>query len=130
MSGHNNLFAESENNIDLRHAVEASSILGQEYPQHSWHVRCDGGVMFIRCMSVSGTVGMARHTKDFAHDAQRRKHDIIMAAGELLERAHLKRKSRELEFAKVLEGADSKGLKFRPIRDSLSDAGIILPEGF
>ena len=82
---------ESQDPSNLMMAKELGEYLASAYPNHSWHVRIDGGIVVVKNMAVSGTIGMVRHFKDIAHDAKTRKHDILIAAGELLERARLRR---------------------------------------
>lgn len=84
-------YAESENPANLPMAKEMLETLHAAYPNHSWWVRIDGGVVIIKHFSISGTCGMVRPFHIIAHDAQARKRDIIRAAGELLERANMKR---------------------------------------
>jgi len=60
-------------------------------------VECRGGCLIIKHFEVSGlrgVVGMIRHLASFDHDVRVRKHDVVIAAGELLERAGLPRGAR------------------------------------
>lgn len=79
------------------YAKEAAEILVAAYPNHSWWVECRQGALVIKHLEASGargTVGMVRHTRHLNHDANARKKDIVMKAGEMLERAGLKRGAR------------------------------------
>lgn len=100
---------ESADPANLPMAKEMLEALTVAYPKHSWKVRIDGGIVFITCLEIAWRkpIGMARKFKDMAHDAMARKREVIRAAGELLERAHLKRGTKEEgAAAKVLEGGE------------------------
>lgn len=84
-------YAESEDPKNLSLAKEMLETLNATYPNHSWWVRIDGGIVIIKHFGISGTCGMVRRYDQLAHDALARKRDVIMAAGELLERAGLRR---------------------------------------
>ena len=83
------------------------------YPGYSWHIRIDGGMLVIKNMSISSVNAMVRRYSDIAHDAKRRKVDVVRAAGEFLEAAHLRRGASEGVIANQLEGI-SKGEWFKP----------------
>ena len=73
---------------------EAEQILGAlcvAYPGHPWSVRVYEGGFFIRHLEFPSNWGMNCLYKDFAHDAAVLKREVIMKAGEWLERANLKR---------------------------------------
>lgn len=73
---------------------EAEMILGvltTIYPGHPWAVRVYEGGFFIRNLSFPSNWGMNFLYRKFGHDAAVMKRDIIMKAGEFLERANLKR---------------------------------------
>ena len=75
-------------------AKEAAESLTTAYPNHSWWVECKQGALIIKHFEASGlrgTVGMVRHLNAMEADAGARKKDIVRAAGEMLERAGLKR---------------------------------------
>lgn len=79
------------------HAKEAAEALVTAYPNHSWWVDCRQDTLVIKHLEASGrrgNIGMAKRLSALSHDAKKRKHEIIMAAGELLERCGLKRGSR------------------------------------
>ena len=108
------IYTESQDSRNLSMCKEIGEYLALAYPGHSWHVRIDGGCLIIKNMAVSLTAGMVRHIRDIDHDATRRKHEIIMAAGEFLEAAHMRRAAYQGGIAKILEGLP-KGQKFKPI---------------
>jgi len=79
------------------YAKEAAEVLVAAYPNHSWWIECRGGVLIIKHLEASGrrgSIGMLRHTSKLDHDAKARKHDYVMKAGEMLERAGMKRGAR------------------------------------
>ena len=92
-------------------AKEAAEVLVEAYPNHSWWVECKGGVLVIKHLEASGlrgTIGMVRHLSAMEHDAKARKHDIMMKAGEMLERAGLRRGARGEDPVTHFEMDDSK----------------------
>ena len=87
-------------------AKEMLESLVSAYPNHSWIVRIDGGVVHIKHGGISSTIGMCLHFSKIKGDAAARKKDVIMAAGELLERARLRRGVNNGDPARVLDGGD------------------------
>lgn len=83
---------------------ECLEVLDEFYPGHLWHVFVRGGVIQIKNLSLSSRWGMVRKLKDIQHDAMVRKRSYINAAGEFLERAHLKRGGRTADKASAVEG--------------------------
>jgi hypothetical protein len=103
---------ESADPANLPMAKEIAEILTAAYPNHSWYVRIDGGLVIIKNLAISVTASMVRHLTALDHDATARKRDVIMAAGEFLEAAHMRRGAYEGEAARVLEGLNG---KFKPL---------------
>ena len=103
---------ESRDSSNLPMMREIGEILAQAYPGYSWLVRIDGGLLMISTSDINGHYGrqtalrMVRYFSDIAHDAEVRKRQVIMAAGELLERAHLRRGRSREEKPKVFEGGE------------------------
>lgn len=64
------------------------------YPHHRWFVRIDGGIVIVFNYSISGKWGMINKLSELNHDANVRKRLILSAAGELLERASMRRAAR------------------------------------
>lgn len=95
-------------------AKEIAEALSTAYPGHSWHVRIDGGLVIIKNMNISVTAGMVRQYSEIAHDAGYRKKEVIRAAGEFLEAAHMRRGYFQGESAKTLEGLP-RGHRFKPV---------------
>jgi hypothetical protein len=73
---------------DSHHVLE---ILCSAYPGHPWATRVEGGVVFIKHLEFGTNWGMCKKFSDISHDAAVFKKEIIMAAGEFLERAGLVR---------------------------------------
>ena len=105
---------ESRDTANLPMAKEIAEILSLAYPNHSWHVRVDGGLVIIKNMNISESASMVRKYSEIAHDAGIRKRDVIMAAGEFLEAAHMRRGYFEGRAATQLEGLP-KGHRFKPV---------------
>jgi hypothetical protein len=81
----------SQNPANQRVAMDALEVLHKHYPGHSWFIRIDGGVLVIYNYAIDGRMGMIRHLKDISSDYTTFANDIARAAGELLERAKLRR---------------------------------------
>jgi len=95
---------------DSHHVLE---ILVAAYPGHPWATRVEGGVVFIKHLELGNNWGMVKKFADINHDATRFKHEIIMAAGEFLERAGLVRGRANGDEIVHVEGLPD---KHQPIR--------------
>lgn len=98
------VMTESQDPANLPMCKEIAEYLVGAYPGHPWYVRIDGGMLIIRNMNISSTWAMCRPFSSIAHDAKRRKHDVVMAAGEFLECAQMVRGRASGETATALEG--------------------------
>lgn len=90
---------------------EAESIIGvltTAYPGYPWAVRVYDGGFFIRNLDFPAQWGMNCKYKNISHDAAVMKKQIIMYAGEWLERAGLRRGRANDDEIKRLEGAPEK----------------------
>ena len=106
---------ESADPSNLPKCKEIGEYICAAYPGYTWHIRIDGGMLIIKNMSISATASMCRkYATTVVQDATRLKHDVVMAAGEFLEAAHLARGRGQGGIATQLEGLD-KGSKFKPI---------------
>jgi hypothetical protein len=111
---------ESADPANLPMCKEIAEYLVSAYPGHPWHVRIDGGMLIIKNMKISEVWSMARKFSDIAHDAARRKREVVLAAGEFLEAANMRRGKAEDGNAQTLEGRkDAK--EFTPIVDPTSE---------
>jgi len=100
------IYVDGDSPISEQFAKEAAEALFDAYPNHSWWVECRGGIMIIKHFMLSGlrgVIGMVRHMSAMEHDAKKRKKDIIMSAGELLERAHMRRGAYTGDMPTIME---------------------------
>lgn len=103
---------ESQDPLNLPLMKEIGETLARAYPGYSWFIRIDDGLLMISTVDINGTLGkqtslrMVRQYSQIAHDAEYRKRVVLMAAGELLERAHLRRGQSSGEKPKVFEGGE------------------------
>jgi hypothetical protein len=110
------VMTESADERNLPMCKEIAHYLVGAYPGHPWHVRIDGGMLIIKNMRISPTWSMTRKYSAIAHDAKRRKQEVVMAAGAFLEAANMRRGMATGETAKVLEGRLDKN-PFKPMAD-------------
>lgn len=85
------LYSEGDSKAEEADSHKVLEILCEVYPGHPWATRVSGGVVFIKHLELGNNWGMVKKFADIKHDATRFKHDIIMAAGEFLERSGLAR---------------------------------------
>lgn len=93
------------------YAKEAAEVLVAAYPNHSWWIECKQGVLIIKHLEASGfrgSIGMLRHTDMLDSSAKARKRDYVMKAGEMLERAGMKRGARTSDPVTGFEFDDSR----------------------
>lgn len=111
------IYCYGENKIGEGYAKSAAEVLTTAYPNHSWWVECKGGALVIKHFGISGLIGMVRHISSLDVSATTFKAEIIRAAGELLERANLRRGAYDGDEVKNFE-ADAKILKYwrRPFK--------------
>lgn len=110
MSGYN-LIVEADDDRDDVMAGDVAKALAEAYPGHPWHIRIGGGILMIKHMKLSDKMGIARKYSRLTWDAGRRRREVVMAAGEFLERSGLTRgRIVEGEVAKMVEGAKEKHL--------------------
>lgn len=103
------LYSEGANKAQEDEAEGILVVLTDFYPGHPWGVRVYPGGFFIRNLDFPANYGMNVKYKNVAHDAAVMKREIIMMAGEWLERAGLKRgRDTNEDEIKHLEGAASK----------------------
>lgn len=104
-----NVIVEADDNRDDGKAAEVAGILCEAYPGYHWHVRIAKGVIIIKEMTLSSQYGMCRHYDRVTFDAKVLKREMVMAAGEYLERANLYRGARrQEEIPTVVEGVPLK----------------------
>lgn len=101
-------WAKVENSVNDLLAKETLETLHQLYPGHPWFVFIGGGVMQIKNLTFSRSWGMVLKLRNIHQDAGERKRKVIMAAGEFLERANLKRGGNTGEKATRVDGIPQK----------------------
>ena len=106
------IYAEGATQAQEDEARDILDVLTLAYPGHPWGVRVYEGGFFIRHLDFPSNWGMNCKSRNFAHDAAVLKREIIMKAGEWLERANLRRgRSNGDEIGRV-EGVPE---KYQPI---------------
>ena len=83
-------------------------VLSTVYPSHPWSVRVYDGGFFIKHLGFPSNWGMNCKFANFSHDAAVLKREIVMKAGEFLERANLKRGRNNGDEIKMVEGVPEK----------------------
>lgn len=105
------IITEADDDRDDSMAREIGGHLAEAYPGHPWHVRIAQGVLIIKHMRLSAKWAIVRRYSRVAWDAAVRKREVVMAAGEFLERAGLARgKAKDEGIARKVEGIPTKDL--------------------
>jgi hypothetical protein len=104
------VIVEADDDRDDSKAAEIATILCEAYPGHPWHIRVGKGVIVIKHLRLSAKFGMCRHYSRVTFDAKVLKHEIVMAAGEYLERAGMARGLDRGDKPKSVEGIPQKHL--------------------
>lgn len=86
------------------------------YPGYPWAVRVYDGGFFIRNLEYPYNWGMNFKYKSFGYSASAMQREIILKAGEWLERAHLKRGRNNGDEIEILEGVSE---KYQPKKPAL-----------
>jgi hypothetical protein len=117
------LFKEGATQQQEDDAEAILQVLHEAYPGHPWGVRVMDGGFFIQYLLVpfNKPFGMFCKYKSFGYSASQMKREIILKAGEWLERAGLARKGLEdgAEIVSV-EGVPLKYQKPQPLPDCLA----------
>lgn len=110
------LQTDSQTDLGAHEAEQVLSILCAAYPGHPWSVRVDQGIIFIRHLEfgINGW-GMNCHLNKVNHDAAVLKKEVIMMAGEFLERAGLVRGRENGDKIIRVEGIPEKYQPYRTI---------------
>lgn len=117
---------ESADPANLPMCKEIGEYICQAYPGYTWYVRIDGGMLIIKNLMIHDQWSMTRRYDTIAHDAKKRKHDVVMAAGEFLEAANMRRGIWEGEYAKELDGRLDK-VDFKP-KEKIESQSLIVSE--
>lgn len=107
------LFSEGATKAQEDEANGILDALSTAYPGYPWAVRVYDGGFFIRNLLFPKNWGMNCHYKKFGYSASAMKRDIILKAGEWLERANLKRGRNNEDEIERLEGAPEKDQPMR-----------------
>jgi hypothetical protein len=102
--------------LDMDKAREVGDTLAQRYPGHLWAVSVQGGVLVVKNLAISTFYGFViKHADSFS--ATNLANQAVLAGGELLERAHMRRdKPWDGQMAQVLEGSDPRF--FQPLGEA------------
>lgn len=95
-------------------AKEVAEVIVGMYPNHSWQIEVKQGVLVIKHMEASGArglIGMLRKLDQLPRGKGLRA-ELMRAAGELLERAHLARGPRNQDPVTKFELDDKKMEKY------------------
>ena len=102
------LFYEGDNRLEEADAKTVLDILCEVYPMYPWAVSMRGGVFFIRHLDFPHNWGMVVKFGEVRHDAAVLKREVIMKAGEWLERANLRRGVAREDMIGRVEGVPEK----------------------
>ena len=102
------LYSEGDSKSEEADSHKVLEILCEVYPGHPWATRVSGGIVFIKHLELGSNWGMVRKYKDIKYDAKVFKREIIMAAGEFLERAGLVRGRNNGDEIQRVEGIPDK----------------------
>lgn len=105
------IITEADDDRDDSMTKEIAGVLAEAYPGHPWHIRIGQGMLIIKHMKLTSKWGIARRIDRLVWDAANRKREVVMAAGELLERAGLTRgRAKEGEYQRKVDGVPTKDL--------------------
>ena len=115
------LFSEGATKLQESEAEGIIAVLTMAYPNYPWAVRVYDGGFFIRNLDFPENFGMNCKYKNFGYSASAMKREIVMMAGEWLERAHLRRGVNNEDAIEVLEGIPD---KYQPKREAV----VLVPD--
>lgn len=98
----------SDEILDMQKAAEVGDTLFHHYPDHMWVVYVQGGALVVKNLAISGNYGFILPK---CHTAKELAAVSILAGGELLERAGMKRGRWSGEMAEKLEGSSPEFFK-------------------
>lgn len=91
--------------LDMQKAQEVGDTLQRTYPGHMWMVAFQGSALVVKNLAISTHYGfIIKHHDSFSASDLARK--AVLAGGELLERAGMKRGAWNGQMAQKLEGSD------------------------
>lgn len=89
-------------------AMDLAFTLWNHYPGHSWYVKVMGGGIHILNLDWSDKWGFWLRLREVNYDAAVLKRRAVMAAGEFLERARVKRGAKTEQAVHHIEGIADK----------------------
>lgn len=95
---------DTEHDRDEPMAREIVNTLSTSYPGHGWFVTIKGGIVQVKNLDWSEKWGMVIHYSQLGNDAKVRKQQIVLKAGEFLERANVKRGAKTEQAVRHIEG--------------------------
>lgn len=115
------LYCEGATQAQEDEAKDIITVLTHAYPGHPWAVRVYDGGFFIRHLGFPKNWGMNFKYRDVGHDWTTMKREIILMAGEWLERANLKRGryDSDQEIERV-EGVPEKDQPHQPLPETMA----------
>ena len=114
-------YALGDNASALTMACEVLRDVFDAYSGYNWFIQVKSGVIFIRENSFPSEWGMVRKIGITDFSATNLKHDVVMSAGEWLERAHLRRGLAE-------QGLEAKWVEGVP-KPKTANMKIVMPDG-
>ena len=114
------LYSEGGDKLQEDEAEKILWVLCHAYPGHPWAVRVDQGIIQIKHLEFGNNGwGMVRKYDAVKHDAAVLKREVIMMAGEFLERAGLVRGRANGDEIIRVEGVPEKYQPHRPLDDNV-----------
>lgn len=89
-------------------AMLVAEELTKAYPNYPWICEFQGGALVVRCLAIPGPYAMVLPPTAKYATWSEFKEAMVMAAGEFLERAHLKRGAWDGQMPDKLDGADNR----------------------
>jgi hypothetical protein len=99
---------DTEHTSDEPMAEQMLADLCKAYPGHAWFVIIRGGIVQVKNMDFNDKWGMVLHYSQLKADAQERKKQLVLRAGEFLERANIARGAKTEEKVMHIEGIPDK----------------------
>ena len=118
------IYTEGATKAQEDEAEDIITVLSTAYPGHPWAVRVYDGGFFIRHLDFPANWGMNCKFKDVNHDWAVMKREIIMQAGEWLERANLKRGRYDAD--QEITHVEGVPQKYQPHQPMMDDVKLVI----
>lgn len=102
---------DTEHKADEPLAEQMLADLCQAYPGHAWFIVIRGGIVHVKNLDWNDKWGMALHYSGIKSDAADRKRELIMKAGEFMERANVIRGAKREQVVTHIDGVPDKQLQ-------------------